>query len=152
MSSLINAILKDRFSKLRPCGTHGSSMLTWILCDCQANKQIVPVVNNTQAPEARPQPTPHHSEDSASIKRKEKGFRNPLARSKSIRRDSNSKSKPSGKQSFDQPPKTAPLTSDWANSNDMVMFKKNKDRRGKSAERAIVSESEDNLLQESTLR
>ena len=71
-------------------------------------------------------------------------FRNPLTRSKSIRRDSNSKSRPNGKPSFEQPPKTAPLSSDWPGSSDML-FKKGKDKRGKSAERAVASESEEHL-------
>nr|OQO24349.1 hypothetical protein B0A51_05576 [Rachicladosporium sp. CCFEE 5018] len=103
--------------------------------------------------ERRPQPTPHHSEESTtSSRRKEKQFRNPLARTKSLRRDSSSKSsKPTGlappTTTHDQPPKTAPLTSDWPNS-DMNLLKgkgKDKDKRGKSAERPVHNDSEENL-------
>ena len=94
-------------------------------------------------PDTRPQPSPHYSEDSASTKQR-KGFRNPLSRSKSIRRDSHSKSKPSIKQSFEQPPKTAPIASDWQNSSELLL-KAKKDKRGKSAERAVTSGSEENL-------
>ena len=51
------------------------------------------IVTNAPTPATASQPLPHPSEDATIAKRREKGgFRNPL-RSKSIRRDSNSKSK-----------------------------------------------------------
>ncbi|KAK3700143.1 hypothetical protein LTR37_016146 [Vermiconidia calcicola] len=106
-------------------------------------------MNAGQAADTRPQLSPHHSEDSASVKRNQKGLRNPLTRSKSIRRDSDSKSKSNGKPSIQQPPKTAPISPDWPGQSEAMLFKsKLKDRRGKSAERAIVSESEDNSVPE----
>ena len=106
-------------------------------------------VNDLQIPETRPEPSPPQSEDTISIRRKEKGFRNPLARSKSTRKDSNSsssKSKPSTKASFEQPPKTAPLQSNFPSSENVHLKAKNAQKRGKSAERALASESEDNLV------
>lgn len=52
-----------------------------------------------------------------------------------------------GKDSFEVPPATAPLQSDWPGSDARVIGKgKEKDRRGKSAERAPSHyESEENL-------
>lgn len=77
-----------------------------------------------------------------STKSKQKGFRNPLARSKSIRRDSNAKSsRPNGRTVFDPPPNTAPITSDWQNSSEMLL-KAKKERRGKSAERRASEHGE----------
>ncbi|KAF2166655.1 hypothetical protein M409DRAFT_23286 [Zasmidium cellare ATCC 36951] len=104
-------------------------------------------------PGPRPQPTPHHSEDSTtSGKRKDnsKPFRIGITRSKSIRRDSDSKTRPktNGKDSFEQqaPPNTAPLQSDWPGSESRMLGKnQEKDKRGKSAERAPASDSQENL-------
>nr|POE63644.1 putative rho-type gtpase-activating protein 2 [Quercus suber] len=77
------------------------------------------------------------------MKRKEKTFRNPLTRTKS-RRDSHSKTKiDTNLQNYQvQSPMTAPLSSDWPD-NDLLRVKP-KQSRGKSAERAIASESDDN--------
>ncbi|KAK5122442.1 hypothetical protein LTR85_004026 [Meristemomyces frigidus] len=103
--------------------------------------------NSTVAP-PRPQPSPHHSEDSVASKRKDKSFRNPLTRSKSIRRDSHSKSKPDIKPLLEHPPKTAPFQStDWPGSDMNLLRAKDKGKRGKSAERAAVSESDDNVTE-----
>lgn len=80
------------------------------------------------------------------MKRKEKTFRNPLSRSKSIRRDSQSKSKPNGKSSVEQPLRTAPISNEW---QEMLLKAREKDnKRGKSAERAMASESDENPLPE----
>lgn len=102
------------------------------------------VAATTPTPEIVAHPSPPPNEEATIAKRREKGFRNPLARTKSIRRDSNSKSNQT-KPSFDQPPKTAPLTTDWQASSELLLKPKGKQKRGKSAERAIASESEDNL-------
>lgn len=93
----------------------------------------------------RPLPSPHHSEDGTASKRKEKTFRNPLTRTKS-RRDSHSKSRIDNatKHYHDQPPKTAPLSVDWP-EKDLPHALRNKQSRGKSAERAMTSESDDNF-------
>jgi len=82
-------------------------------------------------------------------RKKDKPFRNPLTRTKSTRRDSHSKQqRPTNLNppSFDQPPNTAPLNAEWSNS-DMSFFKnKSKDKRGKSAERAVRQvDSDENL-------
>lgn len=102
-----------------------------------------PLANTTQASEVLPQPSPNRQEDASSTRRRERTFRNPLSRTKSIRRDSSSsKTKPNTKDLFDRPPKTAPLQSDWQSSSDLLTAK-HREKRGKSAERAIASESED---------
>ncbi|KAK5715605.1 hypothetical protein LTR15_010251 [Elasticomyces elasticus] len=109
--------------------------------------------NNTGTPDTRPQPSPHHSENSVSSRRTAKPtgpFRNPLTRTKSLRRDCHSKTKPDPKPLFEQPPNTAPLSSDWPKQQqDMrLLGPKSKERRGKSAERAPpVSESDDNVAE-----
>lgn len=106
------------------------------------------VVNNAQIPEPRPQPSQNRSEDGASVKRKDRGFRNPLTRSKSVRRDSDSKSKPSVQKSFEQqPPKTAPLPAENHGSSEMPRSK-GKEKRGKSVERAIANDSQEDLAQD----
>nr|POE51621.1 putative rho-type gtpase-activating protein 2 [Quercus suber] len=94
-------------------------------------------------PPLRPETSSQRSEDNTIMKRKEKTFRNPLTRTKS-RRDSHSKTKidTSIKHHQVQPPMTAPLSSDWPD-NDLLRVKP-KQARGKSAERAIASESDDN--------
>ena len=99
--------------------------------------------------ESRPQPSPHPSEDSTTIKKKDKSFRNPLTRSRSIRSDSTSKSrKPSGlyPPTPDQPPNSAPISADWP-QNEMGFFSKSKGKevRGKSADRAVTDESDENM-------
>lgn len=100
----------------------------------------------TQTPDLKPQPPLPPTEDASGAKRREKGFRiNPLARTKSTRRDSNSKSAKPPKPTFDNPPKTAPLQSEFQASSEMLLKPRSNQRRGKSAERAIASESEDNL-------
>ena len=96
--------------------------------------------------EHRPQPSSRHSEESATSKRKDKPFRNPLNRAKSIRRDSNSsKSRPNGVPVIEAAPRTAPLSSDWPGSH--TSKGKTKDRRGQSAERQMRSSSHDNTRQ-----
>lgn len=103
--------------------------------------------------DSRSQPSPHHSEDSSASRRKDRHFRNPLARNKSTRRDSHSsKLKPNGARAYpsDAPPKTAPLSTDWPGSE--MIKGKGKDRRGKSAERAPRTGSEDNLRTDLPLR
>lgn len=98
--------------------------------------------------DTRPQPSPQPSEDSLSMKRREKGFRNPLARARTIRQDSNAK-RPNEKQSFDRAPKTAPLDSEWQGSDNMRFLKASSNsKRGKSTEHAIASGSEENLATE----
>ncbi|KAM0721868.1 hypothetical protein Q7P37_002793 [Cladosporium fusiforme] len=104
----------------------------------------------TNQAESRPQPSPHPSEDSTTIRKKDKAFRNPLTRSRSIRSDSQSKArKPSGlypPPPGDQPPNSAPLTGNWPNA-EMGVFNhknKNKDSRGKSADRAVFDDSDEN--------
>ncbi|KAK0275596.1 hypothetical protein LTR35_010866 [Friedmanniomyces endolithicus] len=100
--------------------------------------------NNTATPDPRPQPSPHHSDTSVTSRRTAKPagpFRNPLARTKSLRRDSHSKTKPDPKPLLEQPPNTAPLASDWPKQQDMrLLGMKGKEKRGKSAERAPVTE------------
>jgi hypothetical protein len=98
--------------------------------------------------DTRPQPSPHPSEDSTTFRKKDKSFRNPLTRSRSIRSDSQSKSrKPSGlyPPPPEQPPNSAPLSTDWP-QNDMGFFSKSKgsNQRGKSADRALTDESDEN--------
>jgi hypothetical protein len=101
---------------------------------------------NVSTNDARPQPSPQQSEDNISVKRSKGGFRNPLSRSKSIRRDSNSKSKPLDKPSLDHPPNTAPLQANWQGSQEMLGPQGGNTRRGKSAERAVASESDENNM------
>ena len=142
----------QRVPPLKPLAAHCSAM-PFRSCfadvesdvDSNANESPGP---NTEQPQ-RPQPSPHQSEDGSMSKKKDKPFRNPLTRSKSIRRDSNSKQqRPTGLNppSFDQAPNTAPLNADWSNS-DMSFFKnKSNDKRGKSAERGVrQAESDENL-------
>ncbi|EME39621.1 hypothetical protein DOTSEDRAFT_75315 [Dothistroma septosporum NZE10] len=104
-------------------------------------------------PGPRPQATPHQSEDSTTSqqrRQKEQGVNRPrIFRSKSIRQDSDS-SKPrpkiSTKDSFEHPPNTAPLQSDWPGSNARSQGRgKEADKRGKSAERVSAHQSEENL-------
>ncbi|KAK0347187.1 hypothetical protein LTR02_000847 [Friedmanniomyces endolithicus] len=103
--------------------------------------------NNTATPDPRPQPSPHHSDTSVTSRRTAKPagpFRNPLARTKSLRRDSHSKTKPDPKPLLEQPPNTAPLASDWPKQQDMrLLGMKGKEKRGKSAERAPVTEGDE---------
>ncbi|KAK0282932.1 hypothetical protein LTR91_023390 [Friedmanniomyces endolithicus] len=103
--------------------------------------------NNTATPDPRPQASPHHSDTSVTSRRTAKPagpFRNPLARTKSLRRDSHSKTKPDPKPLLEQPPNTAPLASDWPKQQDMrLLGMKGKEKRGKSAERAPVIEGDD---------
>ncbi|KAK4546030.1 hypothetical protein LTR36_002167 [Oleoguttula mirabilis] len=97
---------------------------------------------------SRPQPSPHHSEENIASKRKDKPFRNPLTRTKSTRRDSHSKSKPDFKPLLENPPKTAPFQpTDWPGSDMNLLRAKDKAKRGKSAERAAVSEGDDNVTE-----
>ncbi|KAK0355233.1 hypothetical protein LTR57_012081 [Friedmanniomyces endolithicus] len=106
--------------------------------------------NNTVTPDPRPQPSPHHSDTSVTSRRTAKPagpFRNPLARTKSLRRDSHSKTKPDPKPLLEQPPNTAPLASDWPKQQDMrLLGMKGKEKRGKSAERAPVTEGDDQAM------
>jgi hypothetical protein len=47
---------------------------------------------------------------------------------------------------IDQPPKTAPISANWQGSSEALLKAKSKDKRGKSAERAMTSESDDNAV------
>ncbi|KAK1074896.1 hypothetical protein LTR74_000740 [Friedmanniomyces endolithicus] len=106
--------------------------------------------NNTATLDPRPQPSPHHSDTSVTSRRTAKPagpFRNPLSRTKSLRRDSHSKTKPDPKPLLEQPPNTAPLASDWPKQQDMrLLGMKGKEKRGKSAERAPVTEGDDQAV------
>lgn len=98
------------------------------------------VGTNAQSSETRPPPASHHGED-GSTKRKDKGpFRNPLGRSKSIRRDSQSKTQ-AEKPVLEAPPKTAPLPPD--RKEEMQRLKSAKDKRGRSAERPVHRDSDE---------
>ena len=88
---------------------------------------------------------PHHSEDSFTAKRREKTFRLPLSRGKSIREDSNPRPRIGRTDSLDVPPKTAPAEPDWSASDSRLLEVMHKPKRGKSSERAVASESEDSL-------
>lgn len=97
-----------------------------------------------QVHELQAQEVTHPTEHNSTLRRKDRAFRNPLGRTKS-RSDSKSKSD-EPRPNLNQPPKTAPLVGDWPGS-DMRMLQANahKDKRGKSAERAVASESDDNV-------
>lgn len=84
----------------------------------------------------------------AEEKRKDKTFRNPLGRSKSIRKESHSSSsKPNG-IATEAPPRSPPAAPDRAAPDRpgvSMLTVKNKDKRAKSTERVDRSNSDDNI-------
>ncbi|EMC91462.1 hypothetical protein BAUCODRAFT_329514 [Baudoinia panamericana UAMH 10762] len=111
-------------------------------CSCSL-LTVIATVNGNAPPEPRPQPSPQISEDSITARRQKKSF-NPLTRQKSNGRDSQSKTvKVETKRPYEQPPKTAPLQSDWPQQEDMRFLKPKTEKRGKSAERAPQNEAEE---------
>lgn len=133
---------------LEPATTAPALIIALLTCTAMATRLLTLccVAGATaQTPETKPLPPPRQTEDSSAARRRDKSFKIPLTRQKSTRKDSNTTPKPT-KQSFDNPPKTAPLKSDWQASSEMLLKPRGgKQKRGKSAERAIASESEDNL-------
>ncbi|KAF2725416.1 Rho GTPase activation protein [Polychaeton citri CBS 116435] len=109
--------------------------------------------DNTPVPPKRsdrlsPQPSPHSASDTftnTSAKSKDTKSRTMFGRAKSIRRDSNSRPRPTADKSNFEPPKTAPLDPNWASSTDMFKGRGKDTRRGKSAERPMTRESGENL-------
>ncbi|KAK3677786.1 hypothetical protein LTR78_002636 [Recurvomyces mirabilis] len=105
--------------------------------------------NDTADTARRPQQVPHHSEDSAASKKSSLPFRKQLGRTKSTRSSSNgSKTRPEipeARTAIEPAPRTAPLPAEQR--SEMLRAKKDKDKsRGKSADRAGASESDDNAV------